>query len=56
MTLEFTLNRDPAAAAQADCIVVGVFSDHTLPQAAKALDEASGGKLAALVARGDVSG
>ncbi len=56
MTLEFTLNRDAAPGAQADCIVVGVFSDNSLAPAAKAIDEASGGKLAALVARGDASG
>ena len=56
MTLEFTLNRDPAATAQTDCVVVGVFSDHSLAPSAKAIDEASGGRLTALVARGDLSG
>ncbi len=56
MTLEFTLNRDAPAAASFDCIVVGAFADKTLTPAAKALDAASGGKLAALAERGDVSG
>ncbi|MCR6663439.1 MAG: leucyl aminopeptidase [Luteimonas sp.] len=56
MTLEFTLNRDAAPGAQADCVIVGIFSDNTLAPAAKALDEASGGKLSALLGRGDVSG
>jgi len=56
MTLEFTLNRDAPAAAQADCIIVGAFADGTLSPAAKAIDEASGGRISALAARGDVSG
>ena len=56
MTLEFTLNHDAPAAAQTDCIVVGAFADNTLTPAAQAIDSASGGKLAALLARGDVSG
>jgi leucyl aminopeptidase len=56
MTLEFTLNHDAPAAASFDCIVVGAFADKTLTPAAKALDAASGGKLAALAERGDISG
>jgi len=56
MSLEFTLNRDPAAAAQTDCVVVGAFGDNTLTPSAQALDDASGGRLAALLARGDVVG
>jgi leucyl aminopeptidase len=56
MTLEFTLNRDAPAAASFDCIVVGAFADKTLTPAAQALDAASGGKLAALAERGDISG
>ncbi len=56
MSLEFTLNQASAAQAQVDGVVVGAYSDKTLTPAAQAIDEASGGKLAALVARGDVSG
>ena len=56
MTLEFTLNRDAAATASFDCIVVGAYADKTLTPAAKALDAASGGKLAALAERGDIGG
>ncbi|TDK19433.1 leucyl aminopeptidase [Luteimonas aestuarii] len=56
MSLEFTLNRDPATAAQADCLVVGVFADQSLTPTAQALDKASDGRLAALAARGDLSG
>ena len=56
MTLEFTLNHDAPATARTDCIVVGAFADNSLTPAAQAIDDASGGKLAALLARGDVSG
>ncbi|HEU4773019.1 MAG TPA: leucyl aminopeptidase [Lysobacter sp.] len=56
MALEFDLNHDALATAKADCIVVGVFLDNALTDAAKALDAASGGRLAALVERGDISG
>ncbi|WP_149196524.1 leucyl aminopeptidase [Luteimonas suaedae] len=56
MTLEFTLNRDTPATAATDCVVVGVFADKTLSPAAQALDGASNGRLAALLARGDISG
>ena len=60
MALEFDLNRDSPATAKVDCIVVGVFSnntpDNSLTGAAQALDGASGGRIGALLARGDVSG
>ena len=56
MALEFTLNQDTPAAAQVDCVVVGTYADKSLTPAARAIDEASGGKLSALVQRGDVAG
>lgn len=56
MALEFDLNRDAPAAAHTDCIVVGAFADNSLTPAAKALDEASDGRLRALLERGDASG
>ncbi len=56
MSLEFTLNHDAPAAAAVDCVVVGVFADKSLSPAARALDDASGGRLAALLARGDLNG
>lgn len=56
MTLEFDLNREASAAAQTDCVVVGAFADKTLTAAARTLDEASGGRLTALLERGDISG
>ncbi|NLW95804.1 MAG: leucyl aminopeptidase [Xanthomonadaceae bacterium] len=54
MTLEFTLNRGPAADVATDCIVVGAFTGGALTPAAQSLDRE--GRLAALAARGDVSG
>jgi leucyl aminopeptidase len=56
MTLEFSLNQDAPATAASDCIVVGAFADATLTPAAQALDAASGGRLKALLERGDLSG
>jgi len=56
MPLEFQLNLlDPSAAGN-DCVVVGIYADNGLSPAAQALDAASGGRLSALMARGDVSG
>ena len=56
MSLEFSLNHAAPATADVDCVVVGVFADGTLSPAAAALDSATGGRLKALVERGDVSG
>ncbi|VXC00719.1 aminopeptidase A, a cyteinylglycinase [Luteimonas sp. 9C] len=56
MTLEFTLNHTSPATLTSDCLVIGVFADGPLAGAADALDTASGGRLSALAARGDLSG
>jgi leucyl aminopeptidase len=56
MSLEFALNANAPAAATVDCVVVGAFGDGSLTPAAQALDAASGGRIAALVKSGDVSG
>jgi len=56
MALQFVLNRESAAAAAFDCVVVGVFADKTLTPAGQAVDAASGGRLGALLERGDLSG
>lgn len=39
-----------------DCIVIGVFDEGDLSEEAEAIDVASGGKLKAIVSRGDFSG
>ena len=56
MTLEFTLNTEAPATVATDCVVVGAWSDGSLTPAAQAIDAASGGRLKALLARGDLSG
>ncbi len=59
MALEFTLHGAPAADAAtfaSDCIVIGAFADKTLTATGQALDAACGGRIAALIERGDVSG
>jgi leucyl aminopeptidase len=56
MALQFTLNQDAPAGADFDCVVVGAFADGALSPAGQALDAASGGRLSALVARGDLAG
>ena len=56
MSLEFSLNQTPCASARVDCAIVGAFADGSLSPAGKALDAASGGRIAALITRGDVSG
>ncbi len=59
MALAFTLHAGPAAdtaTLASDCIVVGAYSDKTLTATGQALDTASGGRIAALIERGDISG
>jgi leucyl aminopeptidase len=56
MALEFQLNLPDPSTAEVDCVVVGVYADASLSPAAQALDSASGGRIAALAKRGDVSG
>ena len=56
MSLEFSLNQTPPASASVDCIVVGAFADGSLTPAAAALDTASGGRIKALIERGDIVG
>lgn len=56
MALEFHINTQSALQTETDCLVIGVYADKSLSATAKAMDEASDGRLAALLDRGDVSG
>lgn len=56
MALELELNHDAPATVQTDCVVVGAFANNTLTPAGQALNTASGGRLTALIERGDISG
>ena len=56
MALEFRLTQADPANADTDCVVIGLFADRSLSPAGQRLDAACGGRLAALAARGDLSG
>ncbi|PRH83557.1 leucyl aminopeptidase [Arenimonas caeni] len=56
MSLEFRLNRPDPATADHDCVIVGLFADGSFTPSGQAIDAATGGKLAALAGRGDLSG
>src|SRR5690554_6320797 len=52
--MNFTLNSDPVAGIQTDCLVIGVIDDTPLSGSAAAINEASGGQLQRLLDSGDV--
>ena len=56
MSLQFSLNQTAPATAAVDCVIVGAFADGSLSASAAAIDSASGGRLKALVERGDIEG
>ncbi len=56
MSLNFTLLRAHPAEIDVDAVIVAVSDDAGLTPAAAALDERSGGRIAALLAAGDASG
>jgi len=52
--MEIKLQNISSEKARAGIVVVGMFADGTQPAATQALDKASGGKLSALLGRGDL--
>ena len=56
MALRFNTTQNNPAPDSSDCIVIGAFSNKTFNAAGQQLDAASNGRLAALAARGDISG
>ncbi len=56
MALEFALNHADPVRFDTDCLVIGLFADKTLTPSGRAVDQASGGHLARLAERGDLSG
>lgn len=52
--VQFTVAFSAPATYRCDVLVVGAFADGTLPPAAKAIDMASGGKIATVIKRGDL--
>jgi leucyl aminopeptidase len=56
MALDFQLSRLDPTTADTDCVVIGLFADQSLNPSGQRLDQATGGRLSALAARGDLSG
>lgn len=56
MSLNTSLLRDPPPQIDTDAVIAAVFEDQGLSPAARALDEACGGRISALLRSGDVSG
>ncbi len=56
MSLNLSLLCTPPAEVDADAVIAAVFEDTGLSPAARQLDQASGGRIAALLQSGDVSG
>jgi leucyl aminopeptidase len=54
--VEFSIKAGDLSKVKTDCIVVGVFEDKKLGPAARALDQATKGAIAAAVATGDITG
>jgi leucyl aminopeptidase len=56
MSLNLSLLRAHPAEIDADAVIVAIHEDGSLSEAARALDERSGGRISALVASNDASG
>src|SRR5262245_41934262 len=54
--MQFDLWSKGLASLEAECVVVGVFDEGGRTEEARAVDSASGGRLAKLVSRGDFPG
>ena len=56
MTIQFSLTQQSPETADAPCVVVGVFEDRALSDAARRIDEKSGGAITRLIDAGDLTG
>jgi leucyl aminopeptidase len=56
MTIQFSLTQESPDTVDTACVVVGVFEDRTLSDAAKSVDEKSAGAITRLVEAGDITG
>ncbi|MBS0211629.1 MAG: leucyl aminopeptidase [Proteobacteria bacterium] len=56
MSLQFHLSHADPVTHASDCLILGIFADGALSASGEAADRASGGRIKALVERGDVSG
>ena len=56
MTIQFSLTQESPESADTACVVVGVFEDRALSEAAKRIDEKSNGAILRLIDAGDITG
>jgi leucyl aminopeptidase len=56
MTIQFSLTQESPETVDAACIVVGVFEDRALSDAAKRIDEKSASAITRLIESGDING
>ncbi len=54
--MEFSIANGDISAQPSACVIVGIYEDTGLSQAAKTLDQRSGGVISRLIARGDFTG
>ena len=55
-TVEFSIKNDNLVKQQNDCVIIGVYEDKKLSDAAQAIDVASAGYLSNILKRGDMDG
>ncbi len=56
MTIQFSLTQQPPESIDAACIVVGVFEDRAMSEAARRVDEKTSGAIKRLLESGDITG
>ncbi len=54
--MEFSMRVAAADAAKADCIAIGIYADGEMTQAARRIDQVSGGAIKKAIASGDATG
>ncbi len=55
-TMEFSIKNDNPLKLQSDCVIIGVYEDKKLSDAAQSIDTASAGYLSNILKRGDFDG
>ena len=55
-TMEFSIKNDSPVKLQSDCVIIGVYEDKKLSEAAQVIDVASAGYLSTILKRGDFEG
>ena len=55
-SMEFSIKNDSPVKLQSDCVIIGVYEDKKLSEAAQVIDVASAGYLSTILKRGDFEG